>query len=152
MSAFPTAEDVIDGLHGVLVTVPGLAQLDPDGAICNVLKYEPKSIQSRPTLYSLLDSIQRETRGQVTTMRYRILHRLVFQWQENEESEKELLKFVNSVPAAIDRDSNLGGLVDLGMAKISDGSTGFVIISQTKYRCLDFFSDVLTKAAAKSGI
>ena len=54
--------------------------------------------------------------------------------------------------AAVDDDQTLGGRITMGLARISSGQSGFVIISNTKYRCLDFFSTVPTKAPFQSGI
>jgi len=151
--SYPTIEDIIAYLHDTTFAgVPGLPALDEDGDPVNLLKYEPGSIQNSPTLYTLLDSFTRETKGQVTMMRYRLLHRLVVQWQDNAEAEATLWPFVHSVPAAFDADPLLGGLITMGLARVGDGQSGFVVISNTKYRCLDFFSDIPTKAPYRSGI
>jgi hypothetical protein len=152
MSATPTLRQVITELHRLFAGVPGLAKLDENGNPVNLLRYEPRVIQVTPTLYTLLDSFQRDTSGQVTAMRYRILHRVVLQWQDNAESEAALEPLIQAVPAAVDADPTLGGLLEKGVARIGDGSTGFVVISNTKYRCIDFFSDVLTKGPYRSGI
>src|SRR5437660_1224261 len=138
MSYFASLPDIIDYLHAsVFPLVAGLPQRDADDNIINLLKYEPRSIQTSPTLYTLLDAFQRNTSGQVTAMKFRLLHRICVQWQDNEESEAELLTFVHSVPAAIDANPTLGGLITMGVARISEGQSGFVIISGTKYRSLD---------------
>lgn len=144
--------DVITGLHERLETVPGLAQLNDDGDVCNMLRYEPETIVQTPLLYSLLDTFQRDQHGQMTSMIYRVLHRIVIQWQDQEQAELELIALVNAVPASIDVDPTLGGRVDKGLARISDGATGFVVISGTQYRCLDFYSSVTTKSSMRSGI
>jgi hypothetical protein len=152
-SYFASLADIIDYLHeSVFPLVPGLPQLDEDDNIINLLKYEPRSIQTSPTLYTLLDTFQRNTSGQVTAMKFRLLHRICVQWQDNEESEAELLTFVHSLPSAVDQDPTLGGLITMGLARISEGQSGFVLISGTKYRSLDFFSDIPTKGTYKGGI
>lgn len=150
--AFVSYSQVVDGLHARFATVAGLPQLDGDGNIINILKYEPSVIQTTPTLYTLLDGFARSEGGQITTMRYRILHRLVLPWQDNEQAELALMPFVHSIPASVDLSPTLGGLITLGLARITEAQSGFVIISDTKWRCLDFFSDVPTKAPVRSGI
>lgn len=137
--------DVIEGLHERYATVAALRGKP-------LLAYEPQSIQETPTLYSLLASFERSQAGQITAMRYRVMSRLILQWQDQEQAELALLPFVNSIPAAVDQDQTLGGRVNSGLARIADAETGFVIISQIKYRCIDFYADVLTKSAWKSGI
>src|SRR5690348_12912083 len=143
MSEYASITAIIDYLHAsVFPLVAGLPQVNEDGEIINLLKYEPRSIQTSPTLYTLFDRFQRETSGQITAMKLRLLHRICVQWQDNEESERELLTFVHALPAAVDQNPTLGGLITKGIARISDGESGFVIISGTKYRSLDFFSDI----------
>lgn len=152
MSDFPTYSAIVDALHARFETVPDLAQRDADDAVINILKYEPRVVHTTPLLYTLLDSFTREVKGQLVIMRYRILHRIVFQWQDNEESEAALMPFVHSVPYAVEQSMQLGGTLSLGLARITDATSGFVLISQTKYRCLDLFSQVEAKAAFGSGM
>jgi hypothetical protein len=153
MSEYASLTDIIDYLHAsVFPLVAGLPQRNEADEIINLLKYEPRSIQTSPTLYTLLDGFKRDTSGQVTAMKFRLLHRICVQWQDNEESERELLTFVHALPAAVDRDPTLGPLISKGIARISDGVSGFILISGTKYRCLDFFSDIPTKGTYRSGI
>jgi hypothetical protein len=85
-------------------------------------------------------------------MRLRLLHRLVVHWQDNEAAERALLWFVHRIPAAVDNDPTLGGLLKKGVSRISEGQSGFVVISNTKYRCLDFFTDTPTKGTYREGI
>jgi hypothetical protein len=143
--AFPSYSQVVDALHVRFATVAALSGKP-------MLKYEPRSVQTTPMLYSLLFTFQRERSGQITAMRYRIMHRLLLQWQDNEQSELELMPFVNSIPHSVDQDPTLAGLLVKGVARISDAESGFIPISNSKYRCLDFYSDVLTKADFQSGI
>lgn len=150
--SFVSLSDVIDGLHERFATVPGFVQRNDDDEIVNLLSYEPRSIATTPTLYTLLDSYTRDCKGQVTTMRYRIMHRLVVQWQDNEQSERELMSWVHVFAAAVDADPTLAGRITLGLAMIKEAQSGFVSISGTKYRCLDMFADVPTKAPRNSGI
>jgi hypothetical protein len=85
-------------------------------------------------------------------MTYRILHRVIIQWQDHEQAEIELRALVNAIAASIDVDPSLGGRVDKGLARIDGGATGFVVIGDTQYRCLDFYSHTVTKGAMRSGI
>lgn len=135
-----------DGLTAALQTVAGLKE---------VLDYEPSSIQRVPMVYHLLDSFQRTQAGQVTVMRYRKLVRLCVLWQDNEKAEWELIPFVNSIPAAIDADPQLGGAITRGVAQVAQDApaiAGFVRIGGTMYRSLDVFVDIVDKAAYQSGI
>jgi hypothetical protein len=151
--SYPTLAEIIDYLHDtVFVSVPGLAQRNEAGEVINLLQYEPRVIHTSPVLYTLLDKFDRDTSGQVTAMKYRLLHRMVFQWQDNAESESAMLSFVHSVPAAFDLDPTLGGRLEKGVARIAEAASGFVVISNTKYRCLDFFSSIVSKAPYRSGI
>lgn len=143
--SFATYSQIVQALHTRFATVADLSSKP-------LLQYEPRSVQTTPTLYSLLHTFQRERSGQITAMRYRIMHRLILQWQDNEQSELQLMPFVNSIPHSVDADPTLGGLLAMGVARIGDGESGFIIISNTKYRCLDFYSDVLSKAPFQSGI
>ena len=144
--------DVVDGLHERFLTIAGFPAYNEEGVLINLLRYEPAVIHHTPTIYTLLDGFERNASGQLTAMHYRILHRLVIQWQDNEQAELALMPFVHRVPAAVDSDQTLGGRITMGLARISSGQSGFVIISNTKYRCLDFFSTVPTKAPFQSGI
>ena len=151
--SYPTLAEIIEALHEtVFVSVPGLAQRNEAGEVINLLQYEPRVIHTSPVLYTLLDKFDRDTSGQVTAMKYRLLHRMVFQWQDNAESEAAMLGYVHSVPHALDLDPTLGGMLAKGLARISDAQSGFVVISNTKYRCLDFFSSITSKAPYRSGI
>jgi hypothetical protein len=136
-------QTVISALHDVFEEVEGIEA---------VLPYEPTSIQAYPTLYSLLDKVERSSQGQLVIMRYRILHRLCFRWVDNETAEAHLIPFVNSIPAAVDQDPMLGGALPLGIARISEIQAVFVEIGGTLHRALDFYSDVLEKAPAGSGV
>ena len=154
MSAFVSYSDVVAGLHERLLTIPGFPMYNDNGDVVNLLNYEPSEIQYTPTIYTLLDKFTRiNSAAQITGMTYRILHRLCIAWQDNEESELTLMSFVHAVPFAIEGDRLLNGRIALGAgATVSEGSSGFTIFSDTKYRVLDFFSLVETKAPVRSGI
>lgn len=142
MSA-PTYQDVLAGMHERLATVPGITRC---------LDYEPSAVQQPPLIYSLLDSFERSQAGQVTAMRYRILHRLVIAWVDTARAEQQLASFVNAIPAAIDADPQLGGRIPSGLARIADAQAVWVTIGGTVYRCLDCYSEVITKGPYRSGL
>jgi hypothetical protein len=131
-----TYAQIIEGLHERFATVAGIAQ---------ILAYEPPSIDAFPTLYSLLDGVQYSNAGQVDPTRYSILHRLVFQWVEQKQAELELMPFVASIPAAVHADKYLGGRLNKGNAIIERCQGTFVTIGGVLFRCLDFYSNVLSK-------
>ena len=77
MSEYASLTDIIDYLHAsVFPLVAGLPQRNEADEIINLLKYEPRSIQTSPTLYTLLDGFKRDTSGQVTAMKFRLLHHI----------------------------------------------------------------------------
>ena len=127
-------------------------RLNTIGSIAVLLDYEPTAIQDTPLVYMLLDRTEREKSGQLTAMRYRVLCRLCVPWMDNEEAERELIPFVNSIPAAIDADPTLGGRVTRGRAYVSEQVGVFVSIGGTLYRALDTFVEVLYKGPFQSGI
>lgn len=144
--SFISYQNVVDGLIECLGTIPGFT------AYWNLLDYEPDSVQSPPLIYTLLDGFTRSAQGQITIMRYRILVRLVIQWQDHQAAEQELRDRLHEIPAAIDVDPTLGGRIDRGLAEVSDGQSGFVRISNTQFRCLDYFVSAPTKSPVRSGI
>lgn len=131
-----TYEQVLDGLHTRFATL---------GTIKRLLKYEPTSIAAFPTLYSLLDNADYGEANQVKYTRYSILHRLVFRWQDNEQAELELMPYIDSLPATVAASRHLDGALNKGDAKIARCQGTFVTIGGALFRCLDFYSDVLSK-------
>lgn len=129
--------EILEGLEERFATVAGIKA---------ILRYEPRSFQTFPLLYSLLDSVSIETDGGVRVYHYRILHRLVLPWQDNEKCELDLIAFVNSIPAAVDADPQLGGRLTNGWAEISDIDADWIQTGAgpgaITYRALDFYSDV----------
>lgn len=128
--------DIIDGLHDVFAGVSGLNV---------VLNYAPTSVHETPLMYSILDSVEVSKGGQVTTRRFRILHRLLVPWQDNEQAEVQIMPFVDSVVDAIDADPTLGGVLVKGLAQITDIEALWVTIAGVEYRALDFYSLVIDK-------
>ncbi len=131
---------IIQGLEDRLRTVDG---------VLHVLSYEPTAIEP-PTIVSILDSFEREHRGQVVTMTYRTIHTLAIRWTDNAQAEQELRPFLNSICAAVDDDPQLGGTCSY--ATIVSGKAGFATIGGVTYRIVDFTSVVVEKKAAASRI
>lgn len=150
--SFVTYSQVVEGLHARFLTIADFPKYNDDGALVNLFDYEPESIQETPAIYTLLDRYERSVSGQITTMRYHIMHRVCFSWQDPREAERLLSLWVHLLPASIEASPQLGGLIDQGLAYIDRAESGFTLISGTKYRILDCYSNVPTKAPVRSGI
>jgi hypothetical protein len=131
-----TYADVLEGLHERFATVEGIAAC---------LDYEPKSVQTFPLLYSMLDTMEITRTGQVKGRTYRTLHRLLFKWQDNEQALAQMIPYVDSIPDAVDADKHLGGRVTSGLAVIDECEAMFVTIGGVECLALDFYSTVLVK-------
>jgi hypothetical protein len=127
---------IVDGLHTALAGVSGIDV---------VLDYAPTSVHETPLMYSILDSVEITQGGQLTTRKFRILHRLLVPWQDNEQAEIQIEPFVDSVVDAIDADPTLGGVLVKGLAQITDIEALWVTIAGVEYRALDFYSLVIDK-------
>jgi hypothetical protein len=136
---------VVAGLVERLVTVSGLNAN-------RVLDYEPTSIQDTPTVYMILDDATRTQNGQVTAFTYRVRARLCIKWQDNEFAEEEMATYVNSIPASIDADPQLGHRITGGMAQVVELLGEYISIGGTLYRVMNFFIEVKEKAGWQSGI
>ncbi len=126
-------EDILKGLHECfegLHTIPV------------ILDYEPTSLQHLPALYSLFDSFadDEDDGGSLDKRTYRTLHRLCFRWQDNEQAEKELIPFLNTLPDSVKANPRLGGRCL--WAAVPECQGVFVTIGGTVYRALDFYSQV----------
>lgn len=131
-----TAAQVLVGLHTAFQTLDGLKA---------ILDYEPTAITDTPVMYSLLDEVTPTRQGSLDVPRYRFLHRICFAWLDNRGAEQQLLFYADAVYQALEEDPYLGGLITLGRAKISDQSTGFILVGSALFRVLDSYSDVLAK-------
>jgi hypothetical protein len=127
---------ILTGLQTQLKTVVGIRA---------VLDYVPTSVQTAPLIYSVLDSAEIVRSGQVRAVRYRILHRLCVRWQDNERAEWEIIPLVDAIPAAIEADPHLGGVLTAGYAEINEIEAAWVTIGGIEYRVLDFYSTVIEK-------
>lgn len=117
-----------------------------------ILAYEPTQLQDFPTLYTLFASAERAADSPgIIAMRYRLIARLCFRWQDNEGAELETEPYINALPAVIDANAGLGGVLNSGLAKVPTIQGVFVSIGGTVYRALDFTVDILEKAPRSSG-
>lgn len=132
--------DMVRGLIEVLEGVPGTKI---------VLDYEPQAVDETPMGYLLLDKSSRITRGGVVAVKYRILYRMCFSWQDNAAAEQIMSLFVNSVPMAIDNNAQLNGRLPHGMAAVSEDEAAqqgvMVNIGGVDFRALDTYIEVLEK-------
>jgi len=127
---------ILDGLEERFRLVPGIHV---------IIRYEPTSVQDYPLLYSMMENKQSSGGEEAgLTWHYRILHRLVFRWQDNAGAAEELIPFVDAIPAAVDADPQLGGRLDYGYAQISEVTLNWGKIGGTDCLFLDFISEVAT--------
>lgn len=129
-------QTVLDGLQERLETLPG---------IVDVLQYEPSSFGDTPLVYLLLDHSEDATAAQVVGTRYFVLMRLVVKWTDNEKAELDIIPYVDSIPAAIQADRQLGGRIIRGMATKPGSEGGFIDTGGVRYRIVDFVTEVLDK-------
>ena len=124
--------NIISGLKTRLDTLTGL--------VC-VLTAPPTAIQETPMMYMLLDSGDLSHQSQVVTTIHNVTLRLVVAWQENEEAEKLVRPYVDSVVDAIRGDPYLGG--NAQNAWISHYEGGWVTFPPgAEYRVVDFTATV----------
>ena len=112
-----------------------------------ILDYVPTAIQDTPILYSLLDNLEITRSGQIRTQHYRILHRLLVRWQDNEMAEQQVIPYVNSIPDAVEANPHLGGVLVSGYAEINECDAVWVTVAGVEYRALDFYSTVIDKTS-----
>ena len=67
-----------------------------------------------------------------------ISRRLVIRFVDYAQSEMELITLLDAIPDAIDRDPRLGARLAGGIARCSDGITGFAEIGGVTYRIVDY--------------
>lgn len=133
-----TYQDILSGLHERFAMI---ATLDPN----RILDYEPGAADSQPLLYSLFDRYDVTQGAQLDKHTFRILHRVVVTWQDNQGAELLLMPFLASVPAAIHADMRLGGRLTEGYARIVEATGVFVVIGGVLCRGYDFVSESFFK-------
>lgn len=130
---------IVAGLDAVWATVTELAV---------ILDYMPRTLQTTPLLYSVLDSVNWEDAQTAATAddvpHYRIQHRLVLAWQDNEQCEIQLARLVDAIPAALRADPTLGGRLVDGHARIVSAEGGWIQTDAgtITHRIVDFYSVV----------
>lgn len=122
----------IDALHDVIKAVTGITAATIG---------EPSSVQVVPFIYSELEGFDSDEMNDVKQFTYRSLHRLCLSWQNQQVAEALLAGYVNTIPAAVDADSRLGGAVR--NAEIVNGSANWVTIDGTEYRSMEFHSEII---------
>lgn len=71
--------------------------------------------------------------------------RLVIRWTDNTAAEEEVLRFVESIPNALDANPQLDSTITSGLATISSALTGFLVVGSTTYRIVEFTCQVIEK-------
>lgn len=150
-------EIMVEGLHEAFARVPGLAVLDEDGNVINILDSEPLSLNTLPTLYTLHDHTEL-TQGNPVVSIYRSLHRLCHRRVDQELAERLARPWLDLIPKAIEQDPYLGGRLGLtlpggepnpvqGHASIVEVKSTIVVIGETLYLAQDYTSIVVCKRA-----
>ena len=134
----PTYAQILAGLTTALQTGTGL---DTN----RVLDFEPTAADDQPLIYSLFVRYEKTSQGQLDKHLFRVLHRVVVTWQDNEGAERLLVPFLESIPAAINSNPRLGGLLVNGYADISEADGVFVMIGGVLCRGYDFISESFYK-------
>jgi hypothetical protein len=114
-------------------------------ALKSVLDYEPARVDATPMAYVLFDASSILPAGQLSARHFRPLVRVVVQWVDNEQAERQIAQFVDQVIAAVDADPFLGGAITSGYARVIEQQGVFVVINKTTYRALDCTIDALSK-------
>lgn len=127
---------VLAGLTERFKTVSGIA---------NVLDYTPTALHDVPTLFSMPDEGTVTYSGQVVVRKYKTSHYLCFRWQDAEQATREMVPFIDSIPAAVAADPHLGGRLKSGYAEIDEWEVTFVTIGGADYIALRFYSTVIEK-------
>lgn len=141
-----SAVSVWAGLYERFVTI--------DGLVGGIHLGEPTSIQATPLLYAGYASADQIMRSQAPArnldgMTHTFAVRLVFDYQDNEQAEMQLLTLADSVPAAINVDPRLGDRLYGGVAKSTNALSGFAMIAKKLYRVLEFEVTVIEKRQAE---
>lgn len=137
-----SALTVYQGLEECFKRVDGLQ---------NIQLGEPTEVHATPCLWTVLDHFERKLAGvppsnsTITEMIYYWLHRFTILWQDNAAAYMELITCISKVAFAISEDPHLGGRLSSGMASITRGDAGFIMIGKTKYLVMDFATRVIEK-------
>lgn len=121
------------------------------------INYEPAAVQ-RALVYSLLDSRDAVTAGQVHTVTYRTLHSACIPYQDPEGAEDLALLWLDALPNSVlaSREfANLGAPIEPlikpvdgrvgAKCDISEARLGFKTIGGALNRAIEFYSTVMIK-------
>jgi hypothetical protein len=122
----------LNALHAVLQEVTGIQY---------AMIGEPTSIQAPALIWSMLAGSDTESLETIKRTTYRTEHTVAIRWQDSQAAELELLAYIDSIPAAVDRDPTLGGVVR--DCEITSAEAGFVTVGEQEYRTLAFTSEVV---------
>ena len=122
-----SCETVLTGLQACLLRVPGLR---------TVLAYEPAAFDDPPMAYITPDKGTLEHGVQSITTLYSMNARVVVRWTSNEYAALQVIRFIDSVPAAVRADPMLGGHAQY--ARVTDFEVGFVDAGNVRYHVVDF--------------
>lgn len=128
-----------DRVKAILFTVTGMKYV--------MLGY-PTSNQNPPLCYIEADSGERTQAGQLTSNTYRIIATVCVSRHDNTLAEKEIAKFIDALPDAVDADPTLGGAVNL--ARVDAWRTGNRPIGEMDARVCDFTIWVREKKSYQS--
>lgn len=114
---------------------------------------EPTGDMDLPCLYIAYASFGHPLRNtppgrNMTGTSHAFAARLVIQWVDNAQAEMQLITLVDRIPAAIDQDGHLSGILNSGIAYCDAGVTGFASIGSVLYRIVDYSITVLEKQPA----
>lgn len=152
MSSF---DDIVAAAVARWQTIDGLQKLSKQNTKnveVGVLDYEPQTLQHSPVFYGILTDFTRVMQGQQIAMTYQMAWRLCIKWTENQTAERDMRRYINLIPATIDQDRTLGGVIMAGGAKIAAGRLGYFDLAAAKYRYCDFQMEILHKEPIGSGI
>ena len=133
--AFPTIDAISDGLVAVLQAAHPTTL---------VLDYEPK-VADAPLMYVLFAENKPDDRKQQKESIVRFFVRVCINWQENEEAERQLRPYVDSIRNAIKADPWLNGALNKGLASVTEQFADYAEIDGSTFRVLDNYIEVVAK-------
>lgn len=127
------------------------ARLKTINGLTSILLGEPTTIQEAPCLigvYSSLDVVLKSEAParNINGNTHVFALRLAIKWQDNPQAEMQLLTLVDVIPAVVD--AHLGQALPKGMARCSNGISGFAEYGKEKFRVVDYTVSVFEKQEA----
>lgn len=136
-----TLRAAIDVLKPLLATVTGIR---------TVLEGQPGTVHNPPLIFLELGQGERATQGQQTRNLSRIEASVVIDRQGNTVAERDLMAYINSVPAAVDANPTLTGTANL--ARVAEWIPDYFTIGEKEHRRVRFIIEIIQKAQYGSGI